>query len=141
MTENPLQSALDAAYRYLSRRDRTEAEVRQRLEQVGTANGVLDEAIAILIDQHVLDDERYARLFVEDKRRLEQWGADRIRRTLAGRGIDRELIEQALSAEDPEDGGGELERAVELLRSPLSKPAAGPKRTRSRARNDAAQGV
>jgi regulatory protein len=126
VTEDTLQSALDAAYRYLGRRDRTEAEVRQRLEQGGTANGVLDKAIAILIDQHVLDDERYARLFVEDKRRLEQWGADRIRRTLAGRGIDRELIEQALSAEDPEVGGGELggelERAVELLRTRFPSP-------------------
>lgn len=122
MTEDTLQSALDAAYRYLARRDRTEAEVRQRLEQAGMANGVLDEAIAILIDQHVLDDERYARLFVEDKRTLEQWGADRIRRTLAGHGIDRELIEQALSAQDLEVGGGELERAVELLRSRFPSP-------------------
>ncbi len=122
MTEDELQSALDAAYRYLSRRDRTEAEVRQRLEQVGTVAGVLNEAIAILIDQHVLDDERYARLFVEDKRRLEQWGADRIRRTLTGRGIDRELIEEALSAEDLEEGGGELERAVELLRQRFPRP-------------------
>ena len=132
--EDELQRALDAAYRYLGRRDRTEAEVRQRLEQAGTATAVLNEAIAILVEQHVLDDTRYARLFVEDKRNLEQWGADRIRRTLASRGIDRELIEQALSTEDLE-GGGELERAVELLRTRFRSPP------RDRKERDRALGV
>ena len=134
MTEDELQRALDAAYRYLGRRDRTEAEVRQRLEQAGTVTAVVDEAIVILGDQHVLDDERYARLFVEDKRNLEHWGADRIRRTLSSRGIDRELIEQALSAEDL-DGGGELERAVELLRDRFPNPP------RDRKERDRALGV
>ena len=132
--EDELQRALDAAYRYLSRRDRTEAEVRQRLEQAGTATTVLDEAIAILGEQNVLDDARYARLFVEDKRCLDQWGADRIRRTLASRGVDRELIEQALSAEDVQEGG-ELERAVELLRSRFPSPP------RERKERDRALGV
>ncbi len=132
--EDELQRALDTAYRYLSRRDRTQAEVRQRLEQSGTATAALDEAIAILIDQHVLDDERYARLFVEDKRALEQWGADRIRRTLIARGIDRELIEQALSTAEPE-GAGELERALDLLRSRFPSPP------RDRRERDRALGV
>jgi len=134
--EDGLQRALDAAYRYLGRRDRTEAELRQRLEQAGTTTPVLDEAIAILSEQNVLDDARYARLFVEDKRSLDQWGADRIRRTLASRGVDRELIEQALSAEDLEgDGDGELERAVELLRSRFPSPP------RERKERDRALGV
>ena len=88
----------------------------------------------ILGDQHVLDDGRYARLFVEDKRNLEHWGADRIRRTLSSRGIDRELIEQALSAEAL-DGGGELERAVELLRDRFPNPP------RDRKERDRALGV
>lgn len=125
---DPLQSALDAAYRYLNRRDRTVAEVRQRLEQTGTAASVIDEAIGILVEQRVLDDERYARLFVEDKRTLEQWGADRIRRGLRGRGVERDLVEQALAADgdnaepDRGAGGGELGRALELLRTRFPQP-------------------
>ncbi len=119
--EEKLQRALDAAYRYLNRRDRTAAEVRQRLEQAGTASGVVDEAIAILVEQHVLDDERYAHLFVEDKRSLDQWGADRIRRALRTRGIDREVIEQALNAEGSSEET-ELTRAVELLRTRFPTP-------------------
>ncbi len=118
--EDALQRALDVAYRYLGRRDRTEAEVRQRLEQVGTTAATLDETIAVLREQHVLDDERYARLFVEDKRALEQWGADRIRRALSTRGIDRDLVEHALG--DDESATDELGRAVELLRARFPSP-------------------
>ena len=36
-------------------------------------------------------------MFVADKRTLEQWGSERIRRGLAERGVDRELAEQALA--------------------------------------------
>jgi regulatory protein len=54
----------------------------------------------------VLDDERFARLFVQDKRTLEQWGSERIRRGLAARGIERELIEQELAQPALADGNG-----------------------------------
>jgi regulatory protein len=47
----------------------------------------------------VLDDERFARLFVQDKRALEQWGAERIRRGLEARGVQRELIDRELAVE------------------------------------------
>jgi regulatory protein len=119
-SEDELQRALDAAYRYLSRRDRTEAEVRRRLEEAGTTSTLLDETIVILQEQHVLDDERYARLFVEDKRALEQWGADRIRRALHARGINRGVIEHALAKD--ESASDELGRAVELLRIRFPTP-------------------
>ena len=62
------------AYRYLNRRDRTEAEVRRRLEQAARRTGALDEAIAILIDQGVLDDARFARLFVAGQARARAVG-------------------------------------------------------------------
>ena len=118
--EDALQRALDAAYRYLNRRDRTEAEVRQRLEQASIESATADEAIAILTEQNVLDDERYARLFVQDKRALEQWGGDRIRRALRTRGVARDVIEAALT--EDESSADELTRAVELLRTRFPSP-------------------
>ncbi len=56
----------------------------------------MSETIATLTEQGYLDDSRFARLFTEDKRQLEQWGSDRIRRSLRERGLDSELIETAL---------------------------------------------
>jgi regulatory protein len=114
-----LQRAIELAYRYLNRRDRTEAEMRSRLDQAEFPAAVIEEAIATLADQGVIDDRRFARLFVEDKRRLEQWGSDRITRALVQRGIGRDLIGDALADDTTH---GELERAVELLRTRFPTP-------------------
>src|SRR5690348_15737051 len=108
-----LHRALELAYGYLNRRDRTEAEMRGRLERGGIDEATVDEAIGVLRDQGTLDDARFARLFAEDKRELEQWGSERIRRTLVERGIDRDLIEDTLG---PVPHESELGRALELLR-------------------------
>jgi regulatory protein len=113
------QRGLTLAYRYLNRRDRTETEVRSHLEGKGIDAGDVEQVIATLRDQGFVDDARYARLLAEDKRTLEGWGSERIRRTLSARGIDRELIEDAL---DGGDGDGdaqepttEIDRAVAVL--------------------------
>jgi len=76
----------------------------------------------------VVDDARYVRLFVEDKRSLEHWGSDRIARALNERGIERGLIADALSLTGAES---ELERAVTLLRRRFPHP---PRDRRSRDR-------
>jgi regulatory protein len=118
-SEERLQHALGLAYRYLNRRERTQAEVRQRLEREEIGAATVDDTIATLIEQGYLDDSRFARLFTEDKRQLEQWGSDRIRRSLRERGVDPELIETALSEQT---GESELQQALELLRRRFPQP-------------------
>jgi regulatory protein len=108
-----LEHALGVAFRYLNRRDRTEHEMRSHLEGKGLEEPVIESALETLRDQGYVDDARFVRLFTHDKRELEGWGNERIRRTLAARGVERELIDDALRAEAP---GGELDRALELLR-------------------------
>jgi regulatory protein len=114
-----LQRALDAAYRYLSRRDRTVVEVRRHLETQRCEPDAIDEALDALAQAGYLDDERYARTFAEDRRSLDAWGPDRITRKLTQIGISPELIEAALSDRSSED---ELEAAIELLRQKLRYP-------------------
>jgi regulatory protein len=117
---DPLQHALELAYRYLNRRERTQMEVGRRLEQAGIEQAVREEALSTLTEQGVLDDVRFARLFVEDKRGLEGWGNERIRPALLQRGIDRDLIDDALCGAD--GGERELDRALEVLRSRFPVP-------------------
>jgi regulatory protein len=112
-SDDRLQRALEIAYGYLNRRDRTQAEVRHRLARDGIEATLIEETVTVLSEQGFLDDSRFARLFTQDKRELEQWGSERIRRTLLERGIERELVEQTLRAEL---GDSELERALALLR-------------------------
>jgi len=117
--DDPVERALALAYRHLNRRDRTVADMRAHLRRRGLAADAVEPAIATLSGQGYLDDARFARLFAQDKRELEQWGEERIERALVGRGIDRELIRGALeeTAREPE-----LDRALGLLRRRFPSP-------------------
>ncbi len=120
-TAEQLQRALELAFRYLNRRARTSVEMREHLLARGLDPAIVDAALDDLTGSGYLDDARFAELFVEDKRALEGWGADRISRELVAKGVERELIEAAL-AECSEEG--ELERALGLLRRRLPAPPA-----------------
>jgi regulatory protein len=125
--EERLQKALDLAYAYLNPRDRTVSEVRQRLARGGVSAEVTENVVEILGEQGFLNDSRFARLFVADKRTLEQWGSERIRRGLVSRGIDRHLADAALAEEpagagDEEELESELDRALALLRRRFPQP-------------------
>ena len=122
--EEQLQRALDLAYAYINRRDRTVSEVRAQLERKGVAEHLRETAIQTAREQGFLNDERFAGLFVSDKRELEQWGSERIRRGLLARGIDLDLAEAALvaTAADEADEESELDRALALLRRRFPQP-------------------
>jgi regulatory protein len=116
-----LERALATAYRYLNRCERTQAEVRSHLRRADVDPQDAERAIAALMEQGYLDDARFVGLFVQDKRELEQWGSDRIRQALLARGIDRDLVEKALT--EPVGGSGsEIERAVALLVRRFPRP-------------------
>jgi regulatory protein len=111
------QRGLELAYRYLSRRERTLSEVRKYLLDRDMDEASVKTVTDELIEQGYLDDARFARLYVQDKRELEQWGTERIKRGLLVRGIDRELAEAAVASGEP--GGetvSELDRALAVLR-------------------------
>lgn len=126
-SESPpaVEQALALAYTHLNRRDRTVAEVRAHLRKRGIQEDAVEAAVAELGDQGYLDDERFARLFTQDKRHLEQWGNDRVRRALLGRGVPEDVADAALAEATPTDAApagaepsadfGELERALALL--------------------------
>jgi regulatory protein len=87
--------------------------VRAHLQRKGINPPDVERSVQALAEQGHLDDARFARLFVQDKRELDEWGGERIRQTLLSRGIDAELIQVALS---DDDGDSEFERAVAVLR-------------------------
>jgi regulatory protein len=69
------ERALDLAYRYLGRRDRTVAEMHRYLEGKGVDPAAITATAAELSTQGYLDDARYAQRFAEDRRELDDWGA------------------------------------------------------------------
>jgi regulatory protein len=124
--------ALQLAYAYLNRRDRTAVELRSYLTARELEEVEVEAAISELVELGYVDDARYARLFAQDKRTLEEWGEERIRRSLRERGVERELIEAALRETAEADGADELSRALSLLRRRFPEPPAD-RRERDRA--------
>jgi regulatory protein len=110
--EQRLQHALDLAFRYLTRRDRTVLEMRRYLEGKRVEPCAIEEALAHLQREGYLDDARFARQFAEDKRLLDEWGADRIQRRLLTLGVSAALVRDVVELRGR---GGELEAACALL--------------------------
>jgi regulatory protein len=108
-----LQHALDLAFRYLTRRERTVLEMRRYLEGKRVEPCAIADALAHLEREHYLDDARFARQFAEDKRLLEEWGADRIERRLLTLGVPQALVHDAVAVRDR---SAELDAAGALLR-------------------------
>ena len=111
--------ALDLAFRYLGPRDRTVAETRRYLEGKRVDPTAITAAVAELAEQGYLDDARYAKRFAEDRRELDDWGAERIERRLLAAGVDPDLVAAALAQQAAED---ELAAAVALLRRRFPNP-------------------
>lgn len=128
--ERRVQRALDLGYRHLGKRDRTVAEVRRHLASKEIDEASIEAALQTLVRQSYLDDARYARTFAEDRRRLDDWGPERIERRLLQLGIDDELVADALS---DRDAGDERDAAVAFLRRRLGDVTPESDRERERA--------
>ncbi len=94
---------LEAAGRFLETRSRSVAEVRRRLTTAGYRPDLVDGAIAKLLEFGMLDDEVFARTWVESRDRARPRGERAIREELRLKGIDRAVMEEVL-AERRADG-------------------------------------
>ena len=88
--------AFGVANRYLSRRDRTEAEVRKRLEKAGYVAAEIEAVCARLVETLALNDRRYADEYVRARFSSRSYGPDRIRRELLTRGVNEAIVVSAL---------------------------------------------
>lgn len=130
-----VERALATAYRFLDKRERTTADVARRLEREGFDADTIELTLAALHEDGTVDDHRFARLFTEDKRDLQQWGSERIRHALIQRGIDLQTVAGALRAGRVDDVESDQDRALALLRHRFPQPP------RTRRDRDRALGV
>lgn len=91
-----IAEVLDAAARFLEVRPRSVHEVRYRLASMGYRTALVDEVVVRLTDLRYLDDEAFARAWVESRDRARPRGEHALRRELQLKGIDRALIGEVL---------------------------------------------
>lgn len=87
----------EACFRYLSGRDHSSSELKQKVSKKGYKESDIDQVIQSLSENGYLDDESFAAKFVEEKTELNQWGPKKIKSHLYKKGIDRKIIENVLS--------------------------------------------
>jgi regulatory protein len=95
---------LEAALRFLEARPRSVAEVRRRLTSAGYRAELVEAAIARLEGLGVLDDEAFTAAWVESRDRAKPRGERALRDELRRKGVDRALIDEALTERRPTPG-------------------------------------
>ncbi len=94
--------AFSAALRLLTRRDRTETELRQKLEQFGFSLTAIDVAVEKCREYNYLDDRRYATERARSLMRTGRGVGRKISRDLYRRGIDETLVQHAIATAEEE---------------------------------------
>ena len=104
---------LDAAARFLETRSRSVAEVRRRLTRAGYRPALVNGAISRLLELGILDDEAFARSWVESRDRAHPRGERAIRAELGRLGVDRAVIDATLEMRaDAAEGPSGADRAA-----------------------------
>jgi regulatory protein len=101
MTSNgparPAADTYEKALRLLEFRARAVAELRRKLLQKGEPAAAVDEAIARLIDQKILDDAAFAHQFARTKALGAGASRFRIVQELGRKGVRRDVAERAVA--------------------------------------------
>lgn len=138
-------TVLDAAARFLQARPRSTAEVRRRLGEAGYRTDLVEEAIARLAMLGYLDDESFARAWVESRDRARPRGERALRAELRRKGVADDVVATIIEDRASPDAGGLAEAdagggpddvaAARLLerRGAAAAREADPRRRRARA--------
>ncbi|MCL2340019.1 MAG: recombination regulator RecX [Actinomycetia bacterium] len=107
-----LAAAAAKCERLLAYRERSSAEIKQRLLRDGFAESISQTMMERLIQSGLVDDDRFARLFIDAKRR-QGWGQRRISQALQQLGIQAEGFAEQFAV--LQDDAVELARAQSAL--------------------------
>jgi regulatory protein len=99
------------AIRFLGTRPRTVKEVQMKLQSAGYEQPVIEETLRRLSEQQYIDDKQFAKQWTEHRIHSQRKGKAYIRQELLHKGVDRELVQEALQHIDPDE---ELSSAIEI---------------------------
>ncbi len=98
LNEKDLRRAKNIAYRSLSLRPRSRAEVVRKLKEKGFSELLVDAVLQDLDRFGYVNDREFALQWTRSRIRLRGFGRRRIEQELREKGISREYIAEALSA-------------------------------------------
>ena len=116
---------LNKSLHFLSFRSRSEKEVRDKLLSKKAPQEIIDRIIKSLKENKFLNDEEFARWFIENRLRFRPKSLMIIKMELKQKGITREIIDQAVSNlqkdVDGEMPNSDLESAKKLVEKKMPR--------------------
>lgn len=101
-------TALSKAYRYCAYQERTQAEVRNKLQELELYDDAIEKIIVQLIQEGFVNEERFAKAYASGKFRNLKWGKIKIKQGLKQHGLSEYCIKKGLTEID----GDEYEKTI-----------------------------
>ena len=103
MKKSETEKTVAHSYRLLSIRPRSEKELRGKLREKGFGHDVIQEAVSLLKESKIIDDAKFAELFVESRMRTNPKGKTLLKKELIQKGIEASIIEKVLGEESKDE--------------------------------------
>lgn len=104
---------LQKAAAYCAYRERTAAEVRDKLRSLGATDVQQEKIIARLKAEKYISEDRFAGAFARGKFRINKWGRLKIKAALQQKGLDRKAIDEALKEIDDREYTNTLKKLLD----------------------------
>lgn len=108
-----LEQALQKGRHYCGYQERCHREVQEKLYSFGLRKKEVENALATLIEENYLNEERFAIQYAGGHFRLKSWGRVRIRYELKQKQVSEYCIKKALAGIDEEEYDRTLARLAE----------------------------
>ncbi len=104
---------LQKAAAYCAYRERTAAEVRDKLRSLGATDVQQEKIITRLKAEKYISEDRFAGAFVRGKFRINKWGRLKIKAALQQKGLDKKAIDEALKEIDDREYTNTLKKLLD----------------------------
>lgn len=122
LVDGAYREAMQRAGHLLSSRPRTEHELRIRLGSAGFDRVVVERAMERLIELRLIDDDGFARQWVEERAIAKGRGREALVAELVAKGIDQVAAEEAVSHADLDELAQASELAARFLPRVADRP-------------------
>src|SRR6478735_5072812 len=94
----PLDMALQKIKHYCTYQERCHAEVRDKLYSLGLHKNEVEQLLTQLIEENLLNEERFSIAYAGGKFRMKQWGKEKIKYALKQKKVSDYNIRKALAS-------------------------------------------
>ena len=115
LDENKVYIGYNLAIKYITTKMRSKKEIREHLKKKEIDNDSINEIIGILIKEKYIDDDSYAKAYVNDKILLTNDGPNKIRNSLEDLGINSKSINGASELFDPSIQEEKIDKVIKKL--------------------------